>query len=49
MNSSGCSTPTPTSGTVVAGEGDKSDCATANDEQTLRFDYEIDPDIGVIV
>ena len=49
VNSSGCSTPTPTSGTVVVGEGDNSDCATANDERTLRFDYEIDPDIGVIV
>ena len=49
VNSSACSTPTPTSSSVV----DNIDGATrmegALQKPKERYDYEIDPDIGVIV
>ena len=49
VNSSACSTPTPTSSSVV----DNTERATGNDDTQQRhqerYDYEIDPDIGVIV
>ena len=45
-NSSTCSTPTPTSSSGI----DNIECPTkAEPQQQDRFDYEIDPDIGVIV
>jgi hypothetical protein len=49
VNSSACSTPTPTSSSAI----DNTHGAENNDKSEQgskeRYDYEIDPDIGVIV